>query len=225
MDKKLNIAIDGLSGCGKSTLAKGLAKHYGIIYVDTGALYRTVGLRMQQLNIAYDDKDGVVNALSDVDISVRLVGEKAEVLLGGVPVGDEIRTPLSSMYASEISKIPAVREFLLETQRKLARENSCVMDGRDIGTVIMPDADVKLFLCTTSDEKAVRRHAELKEKGMDVSLESVKDSMAKRDSNDSKRDVAPAVAASDAISIDNSSFTIEQTLREAIKIIDNAVKM
>ncbi len=225
MNKKLNIAIDGLSGSGKSTLAKRLAKHYNIIYVDTGALYRTVGLRIQQLDISYEDTESIINALPSVDISVRLVGDKAEVLLGGESVGDEIRTPVSSLYASEISKIPEVRKFLLDTQRRLASEYSCVMDGRDIGTVIMPDADVKLYLEASEERRAVRRHAELVSKGLSVQLSEIKDAITKRDSNDSNREVAPAVAAGDAILLDNSDMTIDETVEAAIKIIDNAVAL
>ncbi len=221
--KKLNIAIDGLSGCGKSTLAKGLAAHYGIIYVDTGALYRTLGLHIQRLNIASTDKDAIVNALDSANISIRLENGGAQVLLDGNPVGDEIRTPVSSKYASDISAIPQVREFLLETQRTLAREHSCVMDGRDIGTVIMPDADVKIYLCAGDDERANRRYEELVQKGQSTTLEAIKASMASRDSNDANREVAPAVAAPDAIRLDNSGFTREETLAKAIEIIDKAV--
>lgn len=225
MNKKLNIAIDGLSGSGKSTLAKRLAKHYNIIYVDTGALYRTVGLRIQQLDISYEDTESIINALPSVDISVRLVGDKAEVLLGGESVGDDIRTPVSSLYASEISKIPEVRKFLLDTQRRLASEYSCVMDGRDIGTVIMPDADVKLYLDASEEKRAIRRHAELVSKGLSVELSEIKDAITKRDNNDSKREVAPAVAAGDAILLDNSDMTVDETVEAAIKIIDNAVAL
>lgn len=225
MNKKLNIAIDGLSGSGKSTLAKRLAKHYNIIYVDTGALYRTVGLRIQQLDISYEDTESIINALPSVDISVRLAGDKAEVLLGGEPVGDEIRTPVSSLYASEISKIPEVRKFLLDTQRRLASEYSCVMDGRDIGTVIMPDADVKLYLEASEERRAIRRHAELVSKGLSVELSEIRDAITKRDNNDSSREVAPAVAAGDAILLDNSDMTIDETVDAAIKIINNAVAL
>lgn len=225
MNKKLNIAIDGLSGSGKSTLAKRLAKHYNIIYVDTGALYRTVGLRIQQLDISYEDTESIINALPSVDISVRLVGDRAEVLLSGESVGDEIRTPVSSLYASEISKIPEVRKFLLDTQRRLASEYSCVMDGRDIGTVIMPSADVKLYLQASEERRAIRRHAELVSKGLSVELSEIKDALTKRDSNDAGREVAPAVAAADAILLDNSDMTVDETVEAAIKIIDNAVAL
>ncbi len=223
MNRKLNIAIDGLSGCGKSTLAKGLAKHYGIIYVDTGALYRTVGLRIQQLNLSYDNTEEIIAALPSIDISVRLKDGGAEVLLEGEPVGDEIRTPTSSLYASEISKIPEVRAFLLETQKRLAAEYSCVMDGRDIGTVIMPDADVKIYLSAKNEERATRRYEELTSKGLDVSLEAIQTAISNRDSNDSARKISPAVAAPDAVLLDNSGLTKEQTLAAAISIIDKAV--
>lgn len=223
MKDRLNIAIDGLSGCGKSTLAKGLARHYGIIYVDTGALYRTVGLCMIKKGIASDDEKAIVDSLPEVDISVRLNDGGAEVLLAGVPVGDEIRTPLASKYASDVSRIPEVRAFLLDTQRRLAAENSCVMDGRDIGTVIMPDADVKIYLTAGDGERAIRRRDELAEKGVPAKLDEIREALTKRDANDMNRTAAPAVAAPDAVKLDNSGFTKEQTLAAAIAIIDKAV--
>lgn len=223
MKDRLNIAIDGLSGCGKSTLAKGLAKHYGIIYVDTGALYRAVGLCMIKKSIASDDEKVIINALPGTDISVRLIDGGAEVLLAGVPVGDEIRTPLASKYASDVSKIPEVRAFLLDTQRRLAAEHSCVMDGRDIGTVIMPFADVKIYLTAGDGERAVRRRDELVEKGVPAELDEIREALMKRDANDMNRTAAPAVAAPDAVRLDNSGFTKEQTLAAAISIIDKAV--
>ena len=223
MKDRLNIAIDGLSGCGKSTLAKGLARHYGIRYVDTGALYRTVGLCMIKKGIASDDEKAIVDSLPEVDISVRLNDGGAEVLLAGVPVGDEIRTPLASKYASDVSRIPEVRAFLLDTQRRLAAENSCVMDGRDIGTVIMPSADVKIYLTAGDGELAVRRRDELVEKGVPAKLDEIREALTKRDANDMNRTAAPAVAAPDAVKLDNSGFTKEQTLAAAIAIIDKAV--
>ncbi len=224
MNKKLNIAIDGLSGSGKSTLAKKLSEHYNIIYLDTGALYRTVGLRIQQLDISYEDTENIIKALPDVDISLNLNGVRAEILLCGKPVGDEIRTPVSSMYASAISKIPEVRHFLFETQRRLATEYSCVMDGRDIGTIIMPNADVKLYLKANNEKRAARRYNELKEKGVQVALDEIRDAMAKRDENDSKREIAPADAiAPDAVVIDNSDITVDEMVAMAIRIIDEAV--
>ena len=223
MKDRLNIAIDGLSGCGKSTLAKGLARHYGIIYVDTGALYRTVGLCMIKKGIASDDEKAIVDSLPEVDISVRLNDGGAEVLLAGVPVGDEIRTPLASKYASDVSRIPEVRAFLLDTQRRLAAENSCVMDGRDIGTVIMPSADVQIYLTAGDGERAVRRRDELVEKGVPAKLDEIREALTKRDANDMNRTAAPAVAAPDAVKLDNSGFTKEQTLAAAIAIIDKAV--
>ena len=223
MKDRLNIAIDGLSGCGKSTLAKGLARHYGIIYVDTGALYRTVGLCMIKKGIASDDEKAIVDSLPEVDISVRLNDGGAEVLLAGVPVGDEIRTPLASKYASDVSRIPEVRAFLLDTQRRLAAENSCAMDGRDIGTVIMPSADVKIYLTAGDGARAVRRRDELAEKGVPAKLDEIREALTKRDANDMNRTAAPAVAAPDAVKLDNSGFTKEQTLAAAIAIIDKAV--
>lgn len=173
--------------------------------------------------IASDDEKAIVDSLPEVDISVRLNDGGAEVLLAGVPVGDEIRTPLASKYASDVSRIPEVRAFLLDTQRRLAAENSCVMDGRDIGTVIMPSADVKIYLTAGDDERAVRRRDELAEKGVPAKLDEIREALTKRDANDMNRTAAPAVAAPDAVKLDNSGFTKEQTLAAAIAIIDKAV--
>lgn len=222
MEKNVNIAIDGPSGSGKSTLASALARHYGFIYVDTGALYRTVGLYMQRSGIDAYDTDGVKAALPKVDIKMRLEGGRGVVLLGGEPVGDEIRTPRSSMYASEVSKIPEVRAFLLDLQRSIARENSTVMDGRDIGTVILPNATVKIFLSAGDEKRAYRRYLELREK-QDISYEEVLADMRKRDENDSGRKIAPAVPAEDAIPLDNSELDADETFKAACKIIDGVI--
>lgn len=223
MEKIINIAIDGPSGSGKSTLAKAVAKHYGFIYIDTGALYRTVGLYIQRKGIEPTDKAAIVAALDGLDIGMRLVDGGGVVFLDGKPVGDEIRTPKSSMYASHVSAIPEVRAYLLDLQRDIARKNSTVMDGRDIGTVILPNAHVKLYLVANDEIRAKRRYAELLEKGQKVTEAEVLSDMRQRDSNDSSREVAPAVAAEDAVYLDNGALTPEETLDRAREIIDGAL--
>ncbi len=223
MKKIINIAIDGPSGSGKSTLASALAKKYGLIYIDTGALYRTVGLYIQRKDILSTDTEAIVKELNGIDITMRLMDGKGVVFLDGKAVGDEIRTPKSSMYASDVSRIPEVRAYLLDLQRDIAKKNSTVMDGRDIGTVILPDADVKLFLTAGVEERAQRRTLELKGKNQDVSYEEVLADMTKRDENDSGRKIAPAIPAKDAVFIDNSGLTIEETVAAASKIIDSVL--
>lgn len=223
MEKIINIAIDGPSGSGKSTLASAIAKHYGFIYIDTGALYRTVGLYIQRQGFASDDKENIIASLPNINIDMRLEGGKGVVTLDGVPVGDEIRTPKSSMYASDVSKIPEVRAFLLNLQRDIAKRNSTVMDGRDIGTVILPDAQVKLFLVADDTVRAKRRYLELLEKGQNVTEAEVLADMRRRDKNDSGREIAPAVAAEDAILFDNSALSPEETFLKAKEIIDGVL--
>ena len=223
MKKIINVAIDGPSGSGKSTLASALAKRYDLIYIDTGALYRTVGLYIQRKGIASTDTEAIIAALDGIDISMRLIDGKGVVFLGGEPVGDEIRTPKSSMYASDVSRIPEVRAYLLDLQRDIAKSNSTVMDGRDIGTVILPNADVKLFLTAGVEERARRRTLELKEKQPDITFEEVLADMTKRDKNDSGRKIAPAVPAEDAIFLDNGGLTIEETVEKAAEIIDGVL--
>ncbi len=219
-ERIINIAIDGPAGSGKSTLAGGVARHYGFIYVDTGALYRTVGLYMQRADIDPKDAEAVAAALPMVDIKMRLENGRGVVTLDGVPVGEEIRTQKSSMYASDVSAIPAVREFLLETQRSIARENCTVMDGRDIGTVILPDAAVKLFVVADPEVRARRRFEELRVKKPDITFEAVLEDMGIRDKNDSGRKIAPAVPAADAVLLDNSALNAEETLQKAVELID-----
>ena len=214
------IALDGPSGSGKSTLAKNLAKHYGFVYIDTGALYRTIGLFVSERGIASDDVESVIACLPEIKIEMKLINGGGAVYLGNKLIGDEIRTPLISKYASDVSKIPEVREFLLETQRSIAHENNVIMDGRDIGTVILPDAQVKMFVTASAEARAKRRYAELLERGVETSYEAVLADMQWRDANDSGREIAPAVPAKDAIMFDNSGLDITQTVEKAIEIID-----
>ncbi len=215
----MKIAIDGPSGAGKSYLAKAIAKRLGIVYVDTGALYRTIGLYVRRKEVKPDDASAVEALLPEINLELVYADGVQKVILCGDDVGDKIRTPEMSMYASAVSAIPAVRTFLLSTQRDIAAKNSVVMDGRDIGTVILPDADVKIFLTASNEARAKRRYAELCEKGISTTYEDVLSEMIVRDKNDSTREVAPAVAAEDAILLDNSELNAEETVLAALEII------
>lgn len=217
------IAIDGPSGAGKSTIAKAIAAKMGIVYVDTGALYRTIGYFVRRKGVAQTDAEGVVALLPQIHIEVKYENGTQCVYLNGENLGDKIREPEISMYASTVSKIPEVRSFLLDTQRSIAASNSVVMDGRDIGTVILPNADVKIFLTASSERRAERRVAELKEKGMEVTYEEVLSDMIARDEQDRSRDIAPAVPAVDSILLDTSNYTLEESIEKAIQIINRTL--
>lgn len=220
----IRIAIDGPGGAGKSSLAKAVARELGIIYVDTGALYRTIGLYMLNHGIDPKDSERVVPALSEFTLKLAFADGKQTILLDGVDVADTIRTPEVSMAASAVSAIPEVREYLLKTQRDTAKRNSVIMDGRDIGTVILPDAEVKIFLTAKPEARAKRRYNELIAKGQGVTYEQVYNEMVERDRNDSTRAVAPCVPAADAILLDNSGLNEAQTLKKVIKIINKTKK-
>ena len=207
----MQIAIDGPSGAGKSSVAKAVAAKMGLVYVDTGALYRTVGYYVRGKGIAKEDAAGIVACLPHIHIEVRYENGAQHVYLNGEDLGDRIREPEISMYASAVSAVPAVRAFLLDTQRDIAAKNSVIMDGRDIGTVILPNAEVKVFLTASDEARAKRRTLELQAKGMDVKFDDVLREMRERDHNDSHREIAPAVAAADAVVLDNSEMTIDET--------------
>lgn len=215
----IRIAIDGPSGAGKSTIAKGVAKSLGIIYVDTGALYRTVGYYVRQKNADPKNASAVTALLPEIKIEVKYENDAQHVYLNGEDLGDKIRTPEMSMYASAVSAIPSVRGFLLDTQKDIASKNSVIMDGRDIGTVILPDADVKIFMFASNEARAKRRYRELLEKGENVKYEDVLSEMIERDNNDRNRDVAPAVPAADAIMLDNSDMSVEENIEAVLDII------
>lgn len=216
---KIRIAIDGPSGSGKSTLAKNIAREMGLVYVDTGALYRTVGLYAKRCGVALEEAAKVVPFLSEADISICYTDEGQRVILNGEDVSDLIRTPEMSMYASAVSAVNDVRAFLLGIQKKMVAEGNVVMDGRDIGTVIMPDADVKLFMEASPEARAHRRFEELRAKG-DTSTEAeVLEDIIKRDNNDKSRTIAPAIPAEDAIFVDNSEMAPEETLAHTLNII------
>ncbi len=216
----MNIAIDGPGGSGKSYLAKNLSRKLGLVYVDTGALYRTVGLNAYRNGIARDDTNGIIASLSSITVEMKYENGSQKVYLSGEDVTELIRTPEISMYASAVSAVPEVRAFLNELQADMVRRGNVVMDGRDIGTVIMPDADVKIFLFASPENRARRRYDELIAKGQSVTYEDVLSDIIARDTADSTRETAPAVPAEDAVMLDNSGFEPEDTYRAAIHIIN-----
>ncbi len=220
----IRIAIDGPGGAGKSSVAKAVSKALGIIYVDTGALYRNIGLYMLERGIDPNDAEKVVAALPDITLELKFEDCRQIILLNGVDRGDAIRTPEGSMAASAVSAIPKVRDYLLDMQRNTAKKNSVIMDGRDIGTVILPDAEVKIFLTASARARAERRHKELLAKGQNVSFKQVYDEMVERDKNDSTRDIAPCVPAKDAVRLDNSKLTEAQTVEEILRIVKKKTK-
>ena len=219
----IQIAIDGPSGAGKSSLSRKVAQKLGIVYVDTGALYRTVGYFARSRGITLDTVADIVPLLGEISIEVKFENGAQPVYLNGEDLGDKIRENEISMYASCVSKLPEVRAFLLDTQKDIARKNSVIMDGRDIGTVILPDADVKIFMTASIEARARRRSIELEEKGMPASYDEILSDMVARDKQDREREIAPAVAAPDAVIFDNSDFSFDESVDELLKIIENTL--
>ena len=220
-EKHIQIAIDGPGGAGKSTVSKAVAARLGIVYVDTGALYRTVGYYVRSKNTDPKDREAVTSLLPNINIEVKYENGSQKVFLNGEDLGDRIRTPEMSMYASAVSAIPSVRAFLLDTQKDIARKNSVIMDGRDIGTVILPNADLKIYLTASPECRARRRYDELVAKGQQVIFEDVLREMNERDKNDSSRDTAPAVAAEDAVLFDNTGMELEETVAKILELVGN----
>lgn len=221
--KKISIAIDGPGGAGKSTVSKAVARKLGIIYVDTGALYRTVGYFGRESGLSVEDarvSDRITPILDKMNIEICYVDGEQHVILNGDDLGDQIRQPDISMYASAVSSVPNVRAFLLETQKKLARENSVIMDGRDIGTVILPHADVKIFLTASNEARAKRRYDELEAKGINANYSDVLAELIERDCADSTRAAAPLKAADDAVFFDNSDYGFDGTVEYIINVIE-----
>ncbi|MBP5244839.1 MAG: (d)CMP kinase [Clostridia bacterium] len=218
--KMYSIAIDGPSGSGKSSLAKLLAKELGYIHVDTGAIYRTIGLYARKNDIDPHDEKTLSEHFDNIHIKVDWIDGNQHIFLDDDDVSTEIRTPEISMYASNVSALPKVREFLLEMQRDFARKKDVIMDGRDIGTVVLPNADVKIFLKADDEKRAMRRYLELKEKGQDVEYEKVYEELILRDKNDSTRKTAPCVPAQDSVILDNSDINLEETLEKALEIVN-----
>ena len=221
MDKNITmkIAIDGPGGAGKSTLAKALAKKLGFAYVDTGAIYRTVGYAARSKGIAPDDASAVSAMLKDIRVEARFGDGRQDMYLDGEFLGDRIREHEISHYASAVSAIPAVREYLFDMQRSIADENNVIMDGRDIGTVILPDAQLKIFLTATAEERAERRTRELEEKGQTADYAQILADIKERDERDSSRAIAPLKPAEDAVLFNNSGYTPERSLSEALQIV------
>ena len=219
-----NVAIDGPAGAGKSTIAKRVAKEKGYIYVDTGALYRAVGLKFSKTGADISSDKDIERVLSGTAVDIRFSGGEQHVFLDGEDVSGLIRTPEASMMASAVSAKPAVRAFLLEMQRQLARENNVIMDGRDIGTVVLPNADVKIFLTASVKVRAERRFRELTEKGESVSFEDVYADIEKRDYNDTHRAAAPLKQAEGACLADTSDLTLGDSVALVVKIITEGTK-
>ncbi len=223
-DKIYAVAVDGPSGAGKSTLAKAVAERLGILYVDTGAIYRTIGVYVYRHHI--DPKDAAAVAAALPEITVSLHHDEAglqRMLLNGEDVTREIRLPAMSMYASDVSAIPAVRDYLMEVQRSLARQQSVIMDGRDIGTVVLPDADVKIFLFADVAVRAKRRCLELEQRGTPKPYDEVLREMEARDEQDTHRAVAPLRPADDAIMIDNTEMDFESSCELLLDVIRGSV--
>lgn len=214
-----SVALDGPGGAGKSTIAKRIAKEKGIVYVDTGAMYRAIALYMLNNNVDITDKQAVVDALPQVDIQLSYVDGAQRVILNGTDVSTDIRQNPVSMAASTTSAYQEVRTFLLQAQRDMAKTQSVVMDGRDIGTVVLPDAQVKIFITRSSAVRAERRYKELLEKGRNISYEEVLADIEKRDYQDSHRRAAPLKQADDAVLLDTSDLDFEGSVNAVKKII------
>ena len=214
------VAIDGPAGAGKSTLARRLAKHKGFIYVDTGALYRAIGLKMIRNGVGCDDLSAVEKPLASTELDIRFIDGEQVVMLDDENVNGLIRTPEVSMMASDCSALPVVRAFLLDMQRNLAKRNSVVMDGRDIGTVVLPDAKVKIFLTASAVARAERRFKELTEKGMTVEFDEVLKDIEQRDYNDSHRAIAPLKQADDAALVDTTELDLEESFELLLKTVE-----
>lgn len=218
---KINIAIDGPAGAGKSTIAKIISKTLGIIYLDTGSMYRTVALKAVREGI--DTKDAAVlsKLVKDINIKIRYEGNEQHIFLDEMDVSREIRTPEISTGASNVAVVPEVRLKMVELQREIAQNNNVVMDGRDIGTYVLPNANLKIFLTASIEERALRRYNELLEKGsIDIKLDDVKKDMEYRDKNDSTRAFAPLSKAADAVELDTTSLTIEEVAKKIMSYLE-----
>ena len=214
------VAIDGPAGAGKSTLARAAAKKLSFIYADTGALYRSIALNTVRNNIDVSDSVSIEKMLEKTEIELKFINDEQRVFLNGEDVSDKIRTSEISMAASSISALPAVRNFLLELQREFARKNNVIMDGRDIGTVVLPNAQVKIFLTASPECRAKRRYDEYIAKGKQENYEEILESIKQRDYNDSHRAIAPLKAADDAVLVDTSDDTPQQSVERIVKIIE-----
>lgn len=216
----ISVAVDGPSGAGKSSICKAVAKKLGFVHVDTGALYRSLAFSALKNGVNIDDEISLKNLLDMTNIEIEFKNNAQFILLNGEDVTDKIRTEQVSLMASDISKIPMVREFLLDLQRKLAQSQSVLMDGRDIGTVVLPDADVKIFLTASAEKRAERRYKELLAKGENVEYNNILESIIKRDYQDSHREIAPLKPSEDSIYTDTSELSFEESVSKVIEIIE-----
>ncbi len=220
----INVAVDGPAGAGKSTVSRQAAKQLGYIYVDTGALYRTIGVNALRKGVDTKDKAAVAATLSDVSVDLVFENGEQKVLLFGEDVSTEIRTPAASMAASDVSAVPEVRAYLFDLQRDIAARSNCLMDGRDIGTVVLPDAQVKIFLTASPEERANRRCKELLAKGQQVNYEDVLAEINERDYNDSHREIAPLKPAEDSVLLDTTDIPQQEVVERIINIVKEKVQ-
>lgn len=218
------VAIDGPAGAGKSSIAKRVSAELGFMYVDTGTLYRAIGLFMKKQGVDITSEAAVCNRLLEITLKLEFHSGSQRVILNGTDVSDEIRTPEIAMYVSSISALQPVRDFLLELQRNIARGNQVIMDGRDIASVVLPNAQVKIYLTATSHERACRRMAEHEQRGEKVSFDELLAQIEKRDYNDSHRAVAPLMRVPEAVLLDTTGFTFEQSVEVVKKTITDALQ-
>ena len=219
MEKTYRIAIDGPSGAGKSTISRRVAAELGILYVDTGAIYRAVGLHMLRAGLDPSNSEEVAPALGGVNVRLTYDTRGQRIFLGDEDVSDLIRTPEASRAASQVSAHPVVRTFLLDMQREIAHNSSCIMDGRDIGTVVLPDAELKIFLTADAEDRAHRRMLELTERGTPQAFEDVLADMIERDERDKNREIAPLRQADDAVLLDTTGFELQDSISAVLAII------
>lgn len=220
----INIAIDGPAGAGKSSVARRCAKELGFIYIDTGALYRSIGVAVLRKGLKTDCAEDVIPVLQEIKLELAFVDGEQRVILNGEDVSRDIRLPEASMAASNVSAIPEVRTFLLDMHKRFARENNCLMDGRDIGTVILPDAELKIFLTASPEVRADRRYKELIEKGTPKDYNELLEEIKQRDYNDSHRAVAPLKPADDAVIVDSSDMPIDEVVGKIVSLAKEVIK-
>lgn len=218
-DKGMIIAIDGPSGAGKSTVAKALAKRLGFLYIDTGAMYRAIALEMRKRAIKPEDEHALTQLVASVHLSFLNEGTESRLLCNGEDITQAIRTPEISRYASEISKSPIVRQALVRIQREMGQKGRVVLEGRDIGTVVFPDAEVKFYLDASPEERAKRRYKELLEKGLAVDFEETLREVIERDRNDMSRSLSPLRKAEDALLIDSTGRSVEEVVEEMVRLV------
>jgi len=221
----INIALDGPAGAGKSTIAKAVAKRIGYIYVDTGALYRAIAFYVMSKGVDTKSSENIFPLLTEINVELKFIENAQHVFLNDEDISEKIRTPEISMGASNVSALPCVREFLFNLQKDIAKSNNIIMDGRDIGTVVLPDADVKIFLTASPEDRAQRRFDELQQKGSDVSYDNVLAEIIERDYNDSNREIAPLKQADDAILVDTTESTLENSIERLYSIIQENIAL